>query len=194
MKKYDKTRFFSWTFARVPRISKASLNYAKISRTKFTFFNLDLHCFRCCSAIVIKRPQCNLNITNRFFCEMCTQISTNINYGWSYKRKIHNFGTLKFLNNVRTFSASLDVFPETVTNAELKERLIGTVKREVKQVMEEAVTRRGVREDSGAVTALCAAVEACLGQGLRRRALGLFKTSSTTALLHKVAKVSVMFI
>lgn len=55
--------------------------------------------------------------------------------------------------------------------------------------MEEAVTRRGVREDSCAVTALCAAVEACLGQGLRRRALGLFKTSSTTALLHKVAKV-----
>jgi len=33
-----------------------------------------------------------------------------------------------------------------------------------------------------------AAVEACLSQGLRRRALGLFKTSSTTALLHKVAK------
>ena len=32
------------------------------------------------------------------------------------------------------------------------------------------------------------AVEACLSQGLRRRALGLFKTSSTTALLHKVGK------
>jgi hypothetical protein len=32
-------------------------------------------------------------------------------------------------------------------------------------------------------------VEVCLSQGLRRRALGLFKTSSTTALLHKVAKV-----
>jgi hypothetical protein len=35
---------------------------------------------------------------------------------------------------------------------------------------------------------LAGAVEACLSQGLRRRALGLFKTSSTTALLHKVAK------
>lgn len=33
-----------------------------------------------------------------------------------------------------------------------------------------------------------AAVEACLCQGIRRRVLGLFKTSSTTALLHKVAK------
>jgi hypothetical protein len=35
---------------------------------------------------------------------------------------------------------------------------------------------------------LTGAVEACLSQGLRRRALGLFKTSSTTALLHKIAK------
>jgi len=35
------------------------------------------------------------------------------------------------------------------------------------------------------------AVEACLSQGLRRRALGLFKTSSTTALMHKVAKTFV---
>jgi hypothetical protein len=35
---------------------------------------------------------------------------------------------------------------------------------------------------------LAGAVESCLSQGLRRRALGLFKTSSTTALLHKVAK------
>lgn len=55
--------------------------------------------------------------------------------------------------------------------------------------MEEAVTRKFIHEDSGSVLSLCAAVEACLSQGLRRRALGLFKTSSTTALLHKVAKV-----
>lgn len=54
----------------------------------------------------------------------------------------------------------------------------------------QAVTRKFVHEDSGGVTALCGAVEACLGQGLRRRALGLFKTNSTTALLHKIAKVS----
>ena len=55
--------------------------------------------------------------------------------------------------------------------------------------MEEAVTKKYVHEDSTTVTQLCAAVEACLSQGLRRRALGLFKTSSTTALLHKIAKV-----
>lgn len=62
------------------------------------------------------------------------------------------------------------------------------VKKEVKQVMEEAVTRKYIHEESGSVTSLCAAVEACLSQGLRRRALGLFKTSSTTALLHKIGK------
>lgn len=33
-----------------------------------------------------------------------------------------------------------------------------------------------------------AAVDACLSNGLKRRALGLFKTNSTTALLQKVAK------
>ncbi|XP_055541047.1 small G protein signaling modulator 2-like isoform X2 [Wyeomyia smithii] len=68
------------------------------------------------------------------------------------------------------------------------EKLIAAVKKEVKQVMEEAVTKKYIHEESGSVTSLCAAVEACLSQGLRRRALGLFKTSSTTALLHKVAK------
>ncbi|XP_037916963.1 small G protein signaling modulator 2-like isoform X2 [Hermetia illucens] len=73
-------------------------------------------------------------------------------------------------------------------SVEYKERLIASVKKEVKQLMEEAVTRKFVHEESGSVTSLCAAVEACLSQGLRRRALGLFKTSSTTALLHKVAK------
>ncbi|XP_023296167.2 small G protein signaling modulator 1 [Lucilia cuprina] len=55
--------------------------------------------------------------------------------------------------------------------------------------MEEAVTKKYVHEESTTVTQLCAAVEACLSQGLRRRALGLFKTSSTTALLHKIAKL-----
>ncbi|XP_036222473.2 small G protein signaling modulator 1 [Bactrocera oleae] len=71
---------------------------------------------------------------------------------------------------------------------ELKERLVAAVKKEVKQLMEEAVTKKYIHEESSSVTQLCAAVEACLSQGLRRRALGLFKTSSTTALLHKIAK------
>ncbi|KAG1714265.1 Small G protein signaling modulator 2 [Nymphon striatum] len=54
--------------------------------------------------------------------------------------------------------------------------------------MEEAVTRKFVHEESSSITSLCAAVEACLSHGLKRRALGLFKSSSTMALLQKVAK------
>ncbi|XP_022131103.2 small G protein signaling modulator 2 isoform X1 [Pieris rapae] len=85
-------------------------------------------------------------------------------------------------------NSSGDMPSTTDPAAEQKDRLIAAVKKEVKQLMEEAVTRKFVHEESGGVTALCGAVEACLGQGLRRRALGLFKTSSTTALLHKIAK------
>lgn len=95
-----------------------------------------------------------------------------------------------------SFSAMLITNPSTnpsvMSNSsvadEQKNRLIAVVKKEVKQIMEEAVTRKFVHEESGSVTSLCAAVEACLSQGLRRRALGLFKTSSTTALLHKIGK------
>ncbi|XP_024944502.1 small G protein signaling modulator 1 isoform X2 [Cephus cinctus] len=82
----------------------------------------------------------------------------------------------------------LDATPDCEMDKNFKEKLIRNVKKEVKQIMEEAVTRKFVHEESSSITSLCAAVEACLSQGLRRRALGLFKTSSTTALLHKVAK------
>jgi len=71
---------------------------------------------------------------------------------------------------------------------DFKERLIASVKKDVKQLMEEAVTKKYIHEESSSVTQLCASIEACLSQGLKRRALGLFKTSSTTALLHKIAK------
>lgn len=54
--------------------------------------------------------------------------------------------------------------------------------------MEEAVTRKCIYEESGSITSLCSAVEACLSHGLRRRALGLFRTSSTTALIQRIAK------
>lgn len=74
------------------------------------------------------------------------------------------------------------------TDTDNKEKLIANVKKEVKQLMEEAVTKKYIHEESGSVTSLCAAVEACLSHGLKRRTLGLFKTSSTTALLHKIAK------
>ncbi|XP_014678777.1 PREDICTED: small G protein signaling modulator 1-like [Priapulus caudatus] len=71
---------------------------------------------------------------------------------------------------------------------ELKARLLRAVKKEVKQIMEEAVTRKFVHEDSSSIVSLCGAVEACLNYKLKRRPLGLFRTNSTTALLQKVGK------
>lgn len=69
-----------------------------------------------------------------------------------------------------------------------RQGLLRAVKKEVKQIMEEAVTRKFVHEESSSITSLCGAVEACLLHGLRKRALGLFKFSNTTALLQKVSK------
>ncbi|XP_022108884.1 small G protein signaling modulator 1-like [Acanthaster planci] len=72
---------------------------------------------------------------------------------------------------------------------ELHEKLIRTVKKEVKQIMEEAVTRKFVHEDSGSIISLCAAVDSCLSQGLKRRISGLFKGNlTTTSLLKQLAK------
>lgn len=70
----------------------------------------------------------------------------------------------------------------------LKDKLLASVKRDVKHLMEEAVTRKCIHEESSSVVQLCASVDACLSHGLKRRALGLFKTSSTTALVQKIAR------
>lgn len=55
-------------------------------------------------------------------------------------------------------------------------------------MMEESVMLKSIHEDSSTVTSLCAVVDTCLSLGLKRRALGLFKTNSTTALMQKVSK------
>jgi hypothetical protein len=76
-------------------------------------------------------------------------------------------------------------------------------------MMEEAVTKKCIHEDNCSITTLSGrsfcytkkkihslvffvdhsgAVEACLLHGLKRRAVGLFKTSTTMALLQKIAK------
>ncbi|KAL1485413.1 hypothetical protein MTO96_010134 [Rhipicephalus appendiculatus] len=85
-------------------------------------------------------------------------------------------------------SKSDDTSASLLSENEYREKLLRNVKKEVKQIMEEAVTRKFVHEESSSITSLCAAVDSCLSHGLKRRALGLFKTNSTTALLHKMAK------
>lgn len=77
-------------------------------------------------------------------------------------------------------------------------------------MMEEAVMKKCIHEENCSVTTLCgkyhltiigindyysnvtfsfsAAVEACLLHGLKRRAVGIFKTSTTMALLQKISR------
>ena len=63
-----------------------------------------------------------------------------------------------------------------------KEKLIKVLKKEVKHIMEESVMLKCVHEDSASVASLCASVDACLSYGLKRRALGLFKTRYVTSI------------
>uniref|UniRef100_A0A3Q2XQT2 Small G protein signaling modulator 1 n=1 Tax=Hippocampus comes TaxID=109280 RepID=A0A3Q2XQT2_HIPCM len=54
--------------------------------------------------------------------------------------------------------------------------------------MEEAVTRKFVHEDSSHIVSLCAAVEACVLHGLKRRAAGFLRSNKIAALFMKVGK------
>uniref|UniRef100_A0AAR2KXK4 Small G protein signaling modulator 1a n=1 Tax=Pygocentrus nattereri TaxID=42514 RepID=A0AAR2KXK4_PYGNA len=58
----------------------------------------------------------------------------------------------------------------------------------VKQIMEEAVTRKFVHEDSSHIVSFCAAVEACVLHGLKRRAAGFLRSNKVAALFTKVGK------
>ncbi|XP_062241876.1 small G protein signaling modulator 2 isoform X2 [Platichthys flesus] len=78
---------------------------------------------------------------------------------------------------------------EGYTEEEYKDKLLWSVKREVKQIMEEAVTKKFVHEDSSHIIALCTAIEACLGHLLKRRAAGFLRSDKIAALFTKVGKV-----
>uniref|UniRef100_W5LJ27 Small G protein signaling modulator 1 n=1 Tax=Astyanax mexicanus TaxID=7994 RepID=W5LJ27_ASTMX len=73
--------------------------------------------------------------------------------------------------------------------AETRQRLLRSVKKEVKQIMEEAVTRKFVHEDSSHIISFCAVVEACVLHGLKRRAAGFLRSNKLAALFAKVGKV-----
>uniref|UniRef100_A0A3P8SWC2 Small G protein signaling modulator 1b n=1 Tax=Amphiprion percula TaxID=161767 RepID=A0A3P8SWC2_AMPPE len=75
-----------------------------------------------------------------------------------------------------------------VTEAETRQKLLRNVKKEVKQIMEEAVTRKFVHADSSHIISFCAVVEACVLHGLKRRIAGLLCSNKVAALFMKVAK------
>ncbi|XP_078713561.1 small G protein signaling modulator 2-like isoform X4 [Lampetra fluviatilis] len=77
----------------------------------------------------------------------------------------------------------------SASEEETRQRLLRSVKKEVKQIMEEAVTRKFVHEDSSHIISLCGAVEGCLLHGLRRRAAGFLRSDKTAALFTKLGKV-----
>uniref|UniRef100_A0A7N6C319 RUN domain-containing protein n=1 Tax=Anabas testudineus TaxID=64144 RepID=A0A7N6C319_ANATE len=64
----------------------------------------------------------------------------------------------------------------------------GPIKDFVKQIMEEAVTRKFVHADSSHIISFCAVVEACVLHGLKRRIAGLLCSNKVAALFMKVAK------
>ncbi|KAK2819153.1 hypothetical protein Q5P01_024714 [Channa striata] len=70
--------------------------------------------------------------------------------------------------------------------AETRQKLLRNVKKEVKQIMEEAVTRKFVHADSSHIISFC--VEACILHGLKRRIAGLLCSNKVAALFMKVAK------
>ncbi|XP_010897250.1 small G protein signaling modulator 1 isoform X2 [Esox lucius] len=72
--------------------------------------------------------------------------------------------------------------------AETRQKLLRNVKKEVKQIMEEAVTRKFVHADSSHIISFCAVVEACVLHGLKRRAAGLLCSNKVAALFMKVGK------
>uniref|UniRef100_H3C3A9 Small G protein signaling modulator 2 n=1 Tax=Tetraodon nigroviridis TaxID=99883 RepID=H3C3A9_TETNG len=78
---------------------------------------------------------------------------------------------------------------ERSAEEDYKEKLLWNVKREVKQIMEEAVTKKFVHEDSSHIIALCTAIEACLSHLLKRRAAGFLRSDKIAALFTKVGKV-----
>uniref|UniRef100_A0A4W2HBI8 Small G protein signaling modulator 1 n=2 Tax=Bos indicus x Bos taurus TaxID=30522 RepID=A0A4W2HBI8_BOBOX len=88
----------------------------------------------------------------------------------------------------RTRIAARAAMASGLAEAETRQRLLRTVKKEVKQIMEEAVTRKFVHEDSSHIISFCAAVEACVLHGLRRRAAGFLRSNKIAALFMKVGK------
>uniref|UniRef100_A0AAZ3QTP8 Small G protein signaling modulator 2 n=1 Tax=Oncorhynchus tshawytscha TaxID=74940 RepID=A0AAZ3QTP8_ONCTS len=61
---------------------------------------------------------------------------------------------------------------------------------QVKQIMEEAVTKKFVHEDSSHIIGLCSTIEACLSHLLKRRAAGFLRSDKIAALFTKIGKVN----
>uniref|UniRef100_A0A669B576 Small G protein signaling modulator 1 n=1 Tax=Oreochromis niloticus TaxID=8128 RepID=A0A669B576_ORENI len=86
----------------------------------------------------------------------------------------------------RTCCYSYAVNAVLLLNSSIKSQK--SARQSVKQIMEEAVTRKFVHEDSSHIVSFCAAVEACVLHGLKRRAAGFLRSNKIAALFTKVGK------
>ena len=72
----------------------------------------------------------------------------------------------------------------------MQDELIQQLKKEVKQIVEEAVTRKFIHADSTSITSLCAVVDAIIKDGSKRRAGGILPPYDTETFLLKLCEVS----
>ncbi|XP_078490653.1 small G protein signaling modulator 1 isoform X3 [Ciona intestinalis] len=68
------------------------------------------------------------------------------------------------------------------------EKLLRILKSQVKAIMEEAVTKKFVHEESPHVLRLCGTVEICFLDGLRKRTAGFLRSNKIASLFTKVGK------
>nr|CAB3266034.1 small G protein signaling modulator 1 [Phallusia mammillata] len=77
---------------------------------------------------------------------------------------------------------------DPISVEERNENFLFQLKSQVKAVMEEAVTKKFVHEESTQVLRLCGTVETCLLDGLRRRIAGFLRINKIASLFTKVGK------
>ena len=72
------------------------------------------------------------------------------------------------LYNVLRYLCSITVtlYLQDIMEAE-RERLVARLKKEVKQLMEESVTKKFIHEDSSTIASLCIVLEQCICHGFR---------------------------
>ncbi|KAI5944975.1 Small G protein signaling modulator 1 [Manis javanica] len=99
----------------------------------------------------------------------------------------HDYERTGTTNNfhIQTWS-DIAILHNDRSDLENHHRLLRTIKKEVKQIMEEAVTWKFVHEDSSHIISFCAAVEACVLHGLQRRAAGFLRSNKVAALFMKI--------
>nr|XP_026694007.1 small G protein signaling modulator 2 isoform X3 [Ciona intestinalis] len=75
-----------------------------------------------------------------------------------------------------------------VPDEDKHEKLLRILKSQVKAIMEEAVTKKFVHEESPHVLRLCGTVETCFLDGLRKRTAGFLRSNKIASLFTKVGK------